>query len=228
MAHLSPLESLPTEMLQGILAALPDTTSLEATALTRPRLFHAFKAAENTIVKSVVGCQIGSELLHDALAVHASIKVDDCRIKEVEAILAQYCVRDQKPFHALQEWTLAQAHILAKTQKNVEYFSNKFIAQITGIPPFSSETSTASARQPLTGAEKNRIYRSFYRFEIYAKIFESGFMSDNMQDQHCLNFAPWENEQLCCIKDFLANIITRGQLSSFRSIFRTDTNLGDL
>lgn len=69
----------------------------------------------------------------------------------------------------------------------------------------------------VTRQEACRIHRALYRFEIYRNLFcqsPAKVQSSVYGEQNELffsHFAPWENEQLGCIHDFLARIVLPGQ-----------------
>ena len=82
------------------------------------------------------------------------------------------------------------------------------------------------SRSIATRQEICRIERALYRFEIYCNIFRESpkaQYSSVYGEQKRLffsNFAPWENEQLGCIHDFLARVVSPGQLPSTVGYFQ--------
>lgn len=64
---LSPLESLPIELKNLIFDRLLDIPSLLAAVLTGPELYHAFKADESRVSRSVLCMQINETSMSDAI-----------------------------------------------------------------------------------------------------------------------------------------------------------------
>lgn len=64
------IESLPLELLQGILAAcsILDFQTLQSPALSGPLLYHAFKTGQMHIVKLFLRHHVGEELWFDVVA----------------------------------------------------------------------------------------------------------------------------------------------------------------
>lgn len=67
--RLSPLEALPIELKNLIFDRLLNVPSLLATVLTGPELYHAFKADEPRVSRSVLRTQIHEASMSDAIGV---------------------------------------------------------------------------------------------------------------------------------------------------------------
>ena len=209
------LEQLPLELIQLILTELPDVSNLKSAALTGPCLYYAFMGAEVLITKEVLLRQIHTDLLHDALA-EISSRRDTWTAEEAEVFLAQYFSRSQQPFHPSLQWKLSQALPLCRLYSLIELFTVDLTTPVLAGNPVSKDPESGPSPRPLSQTEKNRIIRNFYRFQIYCNIFrdESPPISVYRQRKsYFAHFAPWENEQLACIHDYLLNIITPGSTS---------------
>ena len=69
-----------------------------------------------------------------------------------------------------------------------------------------------------------RIERSFYTFEIYCSLFGKSRSRLSLNDQLDLffnRFAPWENEQLACVHDFLLDELKPGIISLCLKYFQS-------
>ncbi|GLA81074.1 hypothetical protein AtubIFM56815_004707 [Aspergillus tubingensis] len=198
-----PLEELPVELLQSILAAAPDIKTLEAAVMTGPCLYNAFKGAEEFIVRPVILRQFDTDLLHDVLATHASSKIQDWSIDQAEKFLTPYFARDQHHFVDSMEWKLSQARSINRFDGTVQYFVDRLATKALSIYTFWN--GIMSQGVPLTKLERNRISRSLYRFETFCNLYPSwkyALRSDTGK-LYIDNFAPWENEQLVCVSESL-------------------------
>ena len=200
------LERLPVEILHGILSRLSDIQSLAATVLTGPYLYYAFLDAQSWITEEVLLRQIPTELLHDALAGEVSSHRDIWAREQAKDFLAKYLARDQQPFHSYLQWTLSQTLSLARFYRIVEFFTASLVSSILTQRP---------SAWPVSPSEKSRIDRNFYRFQIYCNVFRNKDNipirpSDAQRKVYFAHFAPWENEQLACIQDYLHGVMTPG------------------
>ncbi|CAF9935101.1 hypothetical protein IMSHALPRED_010107 [Imshaugia aleurites] len=118
----------------------------------------------------------------------------------------------------LPTWILHSALELSEMHGHVQYFAYKFISFALSHNPVSGRPEKKAASISLS--EITRIQRTLYRFEIYYNVFaeprgsqclrRTTFNHDTfdhdviVRDEYLSKgFAPWENEQLACIRDFL-------------------------
>ena len=118
----------------------------------------------------------------------------------------------------LPTWTLHSALELSEIHGHVQYFAYKFASFALSHNPVSGRPEKKAASISLS--EITRIQRTLYRFEIYYNIFaepvgpqcgrRTDFNHDSFDHDMIVRdgylskgFAPWENEQLACIRDFL-------------------------
>ena len=224
--HANSLALLPTEMKQAILISLPDVTSLCATILTCSSLYHAFLDSESFIVGMVLQNQITPSLMDNALATFQSSKNGLNRMQADDLIMlyisrAKYSL----PF------TLREALALAEMHGYVEFFAEQFAkSALSHCPMIDRPKSSSDSASP---SEMLRIKRSLYRFEFCCNIFKSSLwqhhwscrddfkmsVANGQGGHHFRGFAPWENEQLACIRDYLHGVIVDGMsplLCAFR------------
>ncbi|PYH68379.1 uncharacterized protein BO88DRAFT_342121 [Aspergillus vadensis CBS 113365] len=194
-----PLEELPVELLQAILAAAPDIKTLEAAVMTGPSLYNAFKGAEEFIVRPVVLRQFDSNLLHDVLATHASSNIQDWSIGQAEKFLTPYFARDQHHFVDSMEWKLSRARSIDQFGETVQYLADRLATK--ALSNHTAWSGILSWVVPPTKLERNRISRSLYRFETFCNLYPSWkyALSSDTGNLYIDNFAPWENEQLVCL-----------------------------
>ncbi|GKZ64866.1 hypothetical protein AnigIFM50267_007020 [Aspergillus niger] len=199
------LEELPVELLEAILAAAPDITTLEAAAMTGPGLYNAFKGAEQFIVRPVVLRQFDPSLIHDVLATHASNKIDHQSTEQVETFMVPYLARDQHYFEASMNWRLSEALLIDRLDEAVKYLVDQLAAEALPVPS-TSDSQNLSSFLPPSKTERNRISRSLYRFHANCNLQQEW----DAIAARSAGFAPWENEQLYCIYDFLMRMVKQG------------------
>lgn len=117
--------------------------------------------------------------------------------------------------------SLSMANSISKTHAFVEYFCGCFVRdrlplmqKLVGRPQSSGEDRPSQM-------ELFRIKRALYRFQIYCNLVfrnEVDFhparwvraRRNYLLDRYFFNpFPPWINEQLCCIHDYLEQVLSR-------------------
>lgn len=205
------IEGLSVELVRMILSALPDVKSLQTAVSSCPLFSHAFLEAETAITAQVLLNQIDSSVLPEAIAVFESSRLrphnteDENRHAILDFVAQNLHQRPTLP----RPLSLQNALCLGRLHFYVDWFAGQF-------------AMTASAKRPLTGSkfiaspqEGHRIERALYRFEIYCNLFREfkKLQSVALEEQRPMffaHFAPWENEQLGCIHDFLVEIVSPG------------------
>ena len=207
----SPFERLPAELLRPILCAIPDILSLRSAALSCRSFYGAICQDENEIVISVLCHELGSDVLPEAIAAHESSLLQKPSDDSIGEFTAKR-LSQRKP--DLRSWTIRKALPLVKFHAYVRSFATRFKkGYMTEDLPISHTLISA----PPTPAENGRIERSFYRFEIFCNLFRhideasDPLPSEAPQRFFFPYFAPWENEQLGCVHDFLVREISPGK-----------------
>lgn len=102
--------------------------------------------------------------------------------------------------------------------------------QLFSLADLTSRVLTG--KQELSCSERNRLSRNLYRFQIYCHLFgdrESPPLSVvNQRDKYFAHFAPWENEQLACIHDYLFEFVDLGMISSSLTSHPSQTKLNSI
>lgn len=218
----SAILQMPLHLLVIILSRLNDMTTLGSAILSNSLFYAAYKDNPRIIVQSIIRQQIPPDLLRYAANAYQASRVD----RQDKWAMVRLCGWDmrQGPLHEwLARWekdptsaSAAVAASLSRTHRVVRYYCQRFFRDTA---PFVSElygaqSSRAKYKEPSL-AEKHRVYRALYRFQIYCNF---GFR--NEQDlqpspewakdfQHSREarvfgaFSPWINEQLACIHDYL-------------------------
>ncbi|WEW56217.1 hypothetical protein PRK78_001656 [Emydomyces testavorans] len=205
------LECLPPELIQLILAALPDVMSLKSAALSCWSMYEAFIGAEQLITSQVLTAQLNLDLLEYALLVREAAKhTVPWTQQEVLSFIRRHLLVTS-PTVAQRTWSLSEALPMGDLYDHIRYFTDDFVSNALTAP------LAPAKREPglweLSRGEVNRIETAFYRFEIYCKMFKTEVKCDDTdednedlryykEDFHDV-FSPWENEQLACVHYYL-------------------------
>lgn len=207
----SPTEGLSVELVRMILSAVPDVASLQAAALSCPLFYRAFLEAETAITAQVLLNQIDVSVLPEAMAASesSSLRPHDTEPKNGEVIVDFVTQNLRQRPTPPRYWSLRKALRLGRLHIYVDGLAKKFAMAALTKHPLNRSKSIA------TRQEIYRIERALYRFEIYCNLFRESpkAQSSVYGEQKQLffaNFAPWENEQLGCIHDFLVQIVSPG------------------
>ncbi|KAI3323322.1 hypothetical protein HD806DRAFT_544087 [Xylariaceae sp. AK1471] len=228
----SPIGELPVELVRSVLSALPDITSLKTAVLSCPLFYYTFLEAETTITMQVLLNEIGISVLPEAIAAYESSRVRSvvsdpiCPEAIVDFLNQNFSQRLTPP----RCCSLQKALQLERLHLCVDGFAQKFASAALAEHPIDRSESLA------TYEETCRIERALYRFEIYCNLFskprkvrpypwwELPEEPDPIEQKKLFfdKFAPWENEQLGCIHDFLFRIIS----PAFNDLVEHDVDWG--
>ena len=202
----NPFLSLPSELIQTIFSALPNASALRPLVLTCSSFYRTFLAAEPLIIESILQAQIGSDLMYDAIIVSKSTKLEPYSKYAAIQILKLYAKQHLK--FPPQAWKLRDALAIGGLHDDIEFFSRDFATSALSANPVTGLDEVSSS--PLSLLELNRIKRTFYRYELFCNIFrQRGSIQTKQADPQkpqSMFFsicAPWENEQLACVRDYL-------------------------
>ncbi|WEW57319.1 hypothetical protein PRK78_002784 [Emydomyces testavorans] len=198
--RVSPVERLPVEITQMVLSAITDLLSLRCAALSCPAFFYAFNGAGNAITTRVLSTQVGFDVLPEAIAASESSQLLSHTDEEIEEFVANHFHRRQSP---PESWTLASALPIGKLHNYVSAFAQMFVSNVS-----IKESLRGAGWLDPTYDETCRIERALYRFEVFRNIFSKSRSREEERNIFFANFAPWENEQLGCIHDFLVRAVS--------------------
>ena len=169
----SGIKLLPTELVQTILSHVTDISSLLGLAQSCNLFHHAFLDNRDSILHDVLQKEITANVLPEALLTFASACLSDdndskakpsVRHKELGYLLnlPQFVEIPQAPL------SIPDALAISELHDDVNYFSYGFAPNLTA----NSFTGTTSKDQiVLRPNEMDRIYRAFYRYELFCNIF---------------------------------------------------------
>ncbi|CAF9935096.1 hypothetical protein IMSHALPRED_010105 [Imshaugia aleurites] len=202
----NPFLSLPPELKQSIFSALPNAGALRSLVLACSSFYRTFLDAESLIIRSVLYTQIGSDLLNDAVIVFQSRALDQHDEEAAIELLKSYTRRDTRCMS--QIWRLRDALAIGDLHGDIEFFCRGFAASALSIHPVTGVEETSPS--PLSLLESNRIKRTLYRYELFCNIFRKlGMLQDiqatpeTPQSIFFSSCAPWENEQLACVRAYI-------------------------
>lgn len=212
---------LPPEIQQAIFSQVDNVRTFKAAAASchslRDLLLHS-----NLVINQVLMRVIPPDLLPEAFAVYKSSRLPSTNRGIVQDFLHDYFTSLS---HISHFWTLNEAASLEQFHELVQLFTTDFVARALSKNPV---TGSPEKSEPalITERELYRIQRAFYRFELYCNLFKRNEKCRNpirppplvipFEDQSRLffhRFAPWENEQLACIHDFLLRVIDEREFS---------------
>ncbi|KAI1178163.1 hypothetical protein F4777DRAFT_586814 [Nemania sp. FL0916] len=229
----SPIEALAVELIRMILSALPDVASLQAAVLSCPMFYNSFINAEKSITSSVLLNQVGATVLPEAITAFKSSQMrrPSTELWNPQPIADFFAQNPRQELALLKSWSLKDAVHVGRLHACVKELAQRFASAT--LP----ESPAACFDPFLTYQEKCRIQQALYRFEVYCNLFRelckdhsrlytyhdppdrtdgrenalyrSLFGTYHQQSILFIdNYAPWENEQLGCIHDFLVRAIS--------------------
>ncbi len=211
------LPGLPTEIKQAILSSLADVASLRALILTCSTLHRAFLGVKSLTIANIIRAQIDPNLMQDALTTLRFSRITPCSKVAAENLRRDY-IRRETSF-SVPKWTFRDTLDLSELHSHVEFFARIFASSALSHNPVTGLPKTGPVK--ISPSELIRIERTLYRFEFYHTSFakrelpvglteiftENNTVQDRARYLHT-GFAPWENEQLACIRDYLFEILS--------------------
>lgn len=191
------MDQCPPEILQIILANLPDFGSLQSTILVSRRTRTVFQGRQSWIVREVLSREIPRALWFDAEAAFKASQIAlHCEMEPRKDFIEWYLDRDVESFHASFQPDLRHCLVLREFYKTVQNACETYLAR--GLVSYASHGDYLAEPQvavPISDTEKTQIEGCFFRFEVFSRIF--CMLKDNPTDAgitlmiKCLNeFAP--------------------------------------
>lgn len=224
------MHQMPLHLVVMILSRLDDMQTLGSAILSHSLFYTAYKDDPKGIVRSVIQWQIPPCFLRYAAIAYEASHVDR-QDKWAVVGLRGWDMRTDSLKKWLVEWeqdpastSAAVAASMSRTYRMVRHFGHRFLKDTL---PLASELYVSpslafhtKAREPSL-AEKYRIYRALFRFQIYCNL---GFRTEqDLQPspewaqtfQYARSatmfgeFSPWVNEQLACMHDYLEQTLSK-------------------
>lgn len=214
----SRIKLLPTELVQAILSQTSDAFSLISLAQCCSSFHCAFLADQVHILQTVLRNEIAADVLPDALTTFASARL----LHGLELTTSPSTPNEERDYlsdlRQLAElgpasWSIPKALAISELHSNVNFFSSEFASTLEANP-FTGITNKCAI--VLTPKEIGRIQRSFYRFELFCNLFRNDRMdSEDQRRRFFNNFAPWENEQLASVYEYLFSRLSTGMIPQY-------------
>jgi hypothetical protein len=219
------MERLPLILKQEVMCALHDAPSLRSTALCCSAFYNAFVSAEGLITANVIRNQIKGDLMPEAAAALESSRLEPWTRQRILGFMDQHFYSRRPPAN---RWTAPEAFAIGKLHSCVEKFTADFVAEMLRKTSALGCADDPPPSWPASRAETDRIQRAFYRFEVYCNLFrdrkQTLFKHHERGDLFFSKFAPWENEQLACVHDFLFRAVCPGACLRWLLGFAADSN----
>ncbi|POS79252.1 hypothetical protein DHEL01_v202342 [Diaporthe helianthi] len=230
----------PVELLQQILASLPEPRSLVSAIRTSRLLYLSFKQHEQHIISSVlINCFGTGGVLREAeltLDCTPPVPRTDPRESQVDPIacVERFFGADLEGSHCRRSrWTLRDAWEIHSFHADVVVPLMDRLVQASSDPEscaVSAGLNQSLKTRPISNMETERICRALYRFEMFRRLYGWFDLSARSHDGNllqlcfafCLKFAPWELVQMGCINDFLGQQVA----PVFNDVARHDITWG--
>jgi hypothetical protein len=200
--------SLPREINNLIMCNLSDIQSLKAVILSHSFFYRLFLEGRNSIIHQIVSRTIPSGLLFHAVIILESSRLQPWARGKVKHLLHLY--HHKRDILLSRQWTISDALALCQFHHHVSFFASNFaMSALSKLPP-NPDAKEPSLTPSMT--EWSRIYRNFYRFELYCNLFrpyggkkepQPRLSAEEQRELFFDLYSPWENEQLACVHDFL-------------------------
>ena len=221
------MESLPTEVKIQLFTCLSDLSAIKNLSQTSIAFNKAFMSSKDCIVREVVKSLLDPELLQEVTAVAKSLHMKPWSRDAISRILDD-CF-PSRPTLAAINWDFSTSVTIFKLQSVVRSLSTDFASVALSKECLTNRNGNSGP--PPTKSELRRFERNFWKFELYCTFFRSREpygtfpTEDRVEPEEQITiffdrFAPFENEQLGCIHDFLWDQISPG----FNDIAAHDIN----
>ncbi|KAJ5704060.1 hypothetical protein N7493_011198 [Penicillium malachiteum] len=217
----------PVEIRNAILRQLPTVKDIFSAIKSNKSFYEAFRE-DNTTVFYVLQKRVDSKLLPYAAAFLELHKLPrtSSHSQDAFSILGKCfdCPPSQAREH-LAQITLREALQITDLYETVSSFATKYSARALSL--IRNDELLQDSISSFTSSEISRIERTFYIFEIYCTLFGQSQPRLSFNEQSALffkRFAPWENEQLVCVHEFLLDELK----PAFNEVAAHDIRFGEL
>ena len=215
------LSALPTEILQSILSYTTDALTLQDLVIGDSAFYRAFYSRRISILQSVLYNEFSLGVLPDAFATYFSSTLPkrpymndsphrQVVVKHHEKQITKFLNELEDVIPTLPEdWKLSQSVGLSKLRQDVECFAADYASNIGVINIATGHADLVGIS--LSEAERDRVLRAFYRYELYCNLFHR---SAHFEHTFWVKYAPWEYEQLASVYEYLIRIINPSKYNS--------------
>ncbi len=159
-------ETLPVELIQAILSAIPDIPTLKAAVLSAPIFHSSFYNVQCNIISDVLLREVSAELYPDAVVVLQSSLLKDKDGERALELLAQWHLNQSVPD---PQWDLSLAAKVSMLHKVVTFFGADFASLALSTNPVTGSKDVSS--RIVQSTEWIRIHRAFYNYDLCCNLF---------------------------------------------------------
>lgn len=207
---------LPIELRCAILRELSTVEDLWSAVQSTRVLYEAFQL-ESRLMGSMTSAQIDTKLLPYVAALVDFDRSTPKDSRNRSRILEQFFSKSpSQAKEELAEISPREAVHAIDTYNAIKSFAEKYAAQAFAL--LQKEKVFDTSTPPFSPSEMHRIERSFYVFELFCVLYgKLGNLEENPLSPEREGFfrqaAPWENEQLACVDEFLIEQFRPGRSS---------------
>ena len=214
------IEASPVELRIAILRSLPDTSALYKLIKSSRKYYDAYIGQEHAILFQVLLNDMGPEVLLDAFTTIPASRISKVKwFENVESLFHEYA--DQRKDRtsmpkSIKSITLSDLKRISATHLRVKAATTNFHHSTLCKHPI---TGTSQTSTPLSGSEKTKIFRAFYRHELFMQIVPDTESFDVFHelraassasadgDQRVIRmfkagFEYYEHEEIRCVRDY--------------------------
>ncbi|KAM7189198.1 hypothetical protein V8F33_010200 [Rhypophila sp. PSN 637] len=211
------LHHLAPELLIQILSSIDSPAGLCSLVAASSACFRTYSLYQGPILLQVLVNSLSSQLIKELLAIVNLPRLrskHDNSIDLLRPFVERYFSTEpfDIPLYNIDVVSVRRAYTAINRLTNI-YFTHASTPLV-----YSDKTKHPIEEPPklipLSAAEKDRIQRAFYRYELYSQLFPQGERARDSPREAMTQFdlflrhmTPWELEELACIHHFLVNMI---------------------
>jgi len=228
------LQGLPFELKVAVLQYLPGISSLKSVVLASKEYFTVYCHERKLILSSILQSELQPAILCEAISVHGARRFPAKDKEGITRFLNEYKVKRSSPLN-IESLNVEILVSMSHMQYLVETAANKYTASIVTTNPRTGKNEDFS--RPISRNETRRLYRAFYRLELFCLLF-APFNRYNEQSQglpfniarplifydHEMAriflglFSPWQVEEMTCIRNWMIRYYARALTCCKREI----------
>ncbi|KAK4184338.1 hypothetical protein QBC35DRAFT_455365 [Podospora australis] len=192
----SALESLPPEMLLGILSAMDSTEDLHALIRSSPTIYSVFVGAKLHVLFELVARQLGPGI-RDAV-IETVIIPTKLKVATTDEYIAEFNSAFQR-CNELPSWQklsvknldgqLDAAIALVQANRTIQFFVDNFAKLKLG---YLRDTYRDVIIDPLTNNERRRVGQTFFRHEILSRLVRYDDEKPDLAPRFFNIYTTWE------------------------------------
>lgn len=201
------IDSIPLELVAQILGHLDSMASLRRAIRTSRRFHKAFVELPHT-AHHILRNQIPGPLLPIAIAISKAAAAPKGTLSP-EPFLDSLLEQPGDLASEIHGLSLPALATMSRTHSVIDEFATDFARGAWAT--LSEHVHGQSQPLTLSPDEELRIFRAFYRMELYFSLSRHvDTFDDKFGPSFCLRFAPWELEQISSVQEYLEARFAQG------------------